>query len=79
MKQRLLNLKMIDEERGFWKADCDECPLTEALKTLNQPPRSCVSGIITNMQGPVVVSKCEFYAGDHTTKSDPFSIGCNKD
>lgn len=52
------------EEEITFAITCDKCPLKPHLEALGQPPRACVSGIMTNMQGPVPVASCEHYKKD---------------
>jgi len=69
------------DEGLTFRIDCADCPLSDALKTLGQEPRPCISGIMTNMQGPVTVGTCEHYKKDsiENTADNGLSIECGKE
>lgn len=69
-----------DEGIGF-SILCPDCPLLPALKTLGQNPRSCISGLMTNIQGPVPVGQCEYYQKDSITNDEGnrLSVDCGKE
>ena len=64
---------IMKDKEIFWVIECEECPLKEALKLLNQQPKMCVSGIITNVQGCVTIANCEFLNRD----IEPEGVGKN--
>jgi hypothetical protein len=70
---RDVEMIMKDKKMGIWVIECKECPLANALKTLNQKPRMCVSGIVTNVQGAVSIGDCEFL----NRKVEPTGVGKN--
>ena len=73
-------VKFKDEGIGF-SISCADCPLLPALETLGQKPRPCVSGIMTNMQGPVPVAECEHYGKNSIANEEGnrLSIECGKE
>lgn len=78
MTNRKVEFKIIDKEIGAWAVECPECPLKDALKLLEQKPRSCVTGIVTNCQGAVPLAHCDFCEGEQTFNPDTLTIGCRK-
>lgn len=61
------DVKIIEDENsiiGAWEIICETCPLLPHLKALNQPPRPCIAGMQTNMQGAIPLNRCEFYGED---------------
>ena len=48
-------------DAGIWSLDCATCPLIPHAKALGAKAKSCMAGIATNMQGPLVLSACEHY------------------
>jgi hypothetical protein len=54
---------------GF-RISCATCPLIPALKELDEEPRPCVSGIVTNVQGPVVMGTCKHYKPDSVSNGE---------
>jgi hypothetical protein len=78
MIQRKAEFKELSKDIDAWALQSPECPLKEALDTLGQKPRSCIMGVVTNVQGAVPLTKCEFYGGDKTLTKDPMTIGCKK-
>jgi hypothetical protein len=60
-----------DSLLGAWEITCDTCPLLPHLNALNQPPRPCIAGISTNMQGAIPLNRCEFYQHDSVVGDGP--------
>lgn len=58
---------------GAWDVTAETCPLSPHLAALNMPPRSCIGGIQTNMQGAVVLGQCEHYIKDTFHEN---AVGC---
>ena len=77
---RDVEMIMKDKKMGIWVIECKECPLKKSLEILNQKPRMCVSGIITNAQGAVSIANCEFLNRDIEPKGSGknLSIDCTK-
>ena len=51
--------KFNEGDAGIFEVTCETCPLLPHLNALGQKPRPCMAGIVTNVQGPVVLKKCE--------------------
>lgn len=58
---------------------CPTCPLLPHLEALGQKPRSCVAGLITNVQGAVPLNSCEFYTKDSISSEKPATLECARD
>lgn len=61
-----------EDELGLWKITCADCPLLPHTRALGQKDPECVGGMVTNMQGPVVLKRCEHLgrAGDGGMRAD---------
>ena len=67
---------------GAWEVTCAECPMIPHLVALEMPVKPCLSGIITNVQGPVPIGVCKHYAKDSIAsdgkgKSKKLTLTCN--
>lgn len=68
---------LTEGEAGIFKVTCETCPLLPHTEALSQPAKSCMSGVITNVQGPVVLNKCGFaYALE---SNDSLLVECKKE
>lgn len=74
--KRNVEMVMENKEIGAWSIKCKDCPLLPHLKALKQKEKCCVAGLITNVQGPVPLARCEHFGGDDTLKDDPLSLEC---
>ena len=69
------------EELGVFHIDCPTCPLIPAFEALDQKPTSCVSGLVTKMQGHCPIHACKHYA-KNSLANEPekqLSIQCGKE
>lgn len=49
---------------GIWSVTCADCPIAHHAAALGQKTPECLSGIATNMQGPMVLNKCAHTSPD---------------
>ena len=68
---------LTEGEAGIFKVTCETCPLLPHTEALGQPAKSCMSGLITNIQGPVVLNKCEFVG--ELESEDLLVVECKKE
>lgn len=62
---------------GIWSVTCDACPIAHHAVALGQDAPKCLGGIATNIQGPVVLSKCRNTSPDCLTNDgDALSLEC---
>lgn len=59
---------------GIWSITCEACPIAHHAAALGQEAPKCLSGIATNMQGPVVLDKCKHTSADKVTNADDGSL-----
>jgi len=69
------------EELGVFHIDCPTCPLIPAFDLLDQKPKPCVSGMVTNMQGHMPIHTCKHYQKDSLANEPEkkLSIECGKE
>ena len=69
------------ENLGVFHIDCAECPLIPAFTALDKKPESCVSGMVTNMQGHMPIHQCKHYAKDSIANEPEkkLSIQCGRE
>ena len=49
---------------GIWDLTCPTCPLRVHSEALGEKHRVCAHGVITNIQGPVVMGTCNHQVKD---------------
>ncbi len=77
---RLKAKSIIDnEKRGFWHIASDDCPLRPHALALDQKPPQCLAGLVTNMQGAVVVHRCKHMHGDLDVGEGGPWVDCTKE
>lgn len=68
---------------GMWSVACADCPLKPHTDALGQRPPQCAGGMATNMQGPVVLKRCDHMGrqGDGGLKreGEQLLVDCMKD
>ena len=71
-----MKAKLEQTDKGLgWHMICEECPLLPHLKALKKEARYCQGGIITNVQGPVPLTICEYYVKD--SFQEDLTFKCN--
>lgn len=70
-----LSATYTENDRGIWSVNCADCPLKTHAVALGQLAPDCVSGIVTNMQGPVILRQCS-HADDLRNESAGLVILC---
>lgn len=70
---------IIISKDGFkWILDCPSCPLKSHLEVLKMAPRSCSVGLMTNLQGAIPISTCEYMEKDSLADEEKgLHIVCN--
>lgn len=75
--------KFYEGDLGFWKATCSDCPLLPHTRALGQKDPECAGGMVTNMQGPLVLKRCEHLGrgGDDGFRvyGDQLRVNCTKE
>jgi hypothetical protein len=62
---------------GVFDLSAPDCPLLVHTQALGQKAPACCHGIVTNMQGPVVMGTCKHYAEESAENVDgAIQIGC---
>jgi len=65
---------------GEWKLICKTCPLLQHLLALGMEARPCMAGMTTNIQGIIVLKKCEHYVEDSFDKIGKIvTVKCKKE
>lgn len=71
------SVEFSDKGIGF-TVTCKFCPLLPHTEALGQKPKSCIAGIVTNMQGPIPMGTCEHLEKDSIkSENKSLSIICN--
>lgn len=66
---------------GIWSINCEDCPLAHHAAALGQKAPHCLSGIATNMQGQIVLNKCQHTSAETVSADDDgaLTLECNAD
>lgn len=68
---------------GLWKITCADCPLLPHTRALGQKAPECAGGMATNMQGPVVLKRCDHLGrtgdGGFRSEGEQLFVDCTKE
>lgn len=74
MSGKFREAKLKKGKMGLWEITAESCPLRKAAEMLEQKQPCCGAGVMTNIQGAVVLSQCKF-----STEKKKIFIWCNKE
>lgn len=57
-------VKLDMNEMGLWTMQAPDCPANVLRARLGEKPESCRSGLSTNIQGAVPLSRCKWLVGE---------------